>query len=291
MSLYINKKYLFIIFCIILSILILPNIVFSWTYISENITSFSQALMALGQSIYLVTIKFSILKFSTIVRFDIIEELWQLFRDLVNIVIIVLFIWTAFTTVIEHAFDFQKKMLLWLIIASILNNFSAFFVSALIDVANAIVLIIVNLSLNAEFEFVGNLTEKITIATDADKSFLQFWVSFLNLLFAILFSITYLVLSFFLLSRFVSALLLIITSPFGLLGFLIKPAINEQKNTLNNILNDWHERWFGMLTSVFLIPIIGIFTLFISTSLSRSLISNFGDYCRQKSLGGFLVRL
>ena len=217
----------------------------------------AEAFFLVGKALFLKIIEWTILDFSTYWEGGLggtLERFWQMIRDVVNLLIVVLFILTAILTVFGE-FAFKRKILLGLLVAALFVNFSAFFTLALFDVSHALFAVIFNL-LDAELlssisPFGGYGSVLLDVNDDA------LW----NIVYAVtiaaislFLSLGFVWFSVILIERFILALFLVISSPLAVLGFFLQLSGGQSFGEMLNFYKFWKEKLiYTLVTPVFLI--------------------------------------
>ena len=106
-------------------------------------------ILGLFQFLFLWIIEFTILDFAKNWQdggyLSDFRVVWQVLRDFVNLIIVVFFVVTAvMTTFGENRFGFHRKGLLYLILAAVFVNFSAFFTLLFIDLSHILFMLFFN---------------------------------------------------------------------------------------------------------------------------------------------------
>ena len=198
-----------------------------------------------------------------------IELAWKLFRDLGNIVILFVLLFSAIGIIFRTDNIVPRKTLGKVIIAAFLINFSLFFTKAIIDVSNVFTFTIHNeiqkisetnddnLVIGVAGSFMNGL-DPITIYRSFQKEaalgkpveshiFQQMIFGTIVLLVA---TFVFLVMAAMLLIRFVILLFLLVTSPIGFVGGLI-PKLQKYST-------DW---WNALLGQAMFAPVLMLFIL------------------------------
>jgi hypothetical protein len=214
---------------------------------------------------------------------DAIDQTWRIFRDLANIGFVFVLLYVAITFILSADSSGTKKMLSNTIIAAFLVNFSFFFAALVVDVSNQMAV-----AVNDKIEemigddtissFIAKKTEiqsttkslgvtqnnvdsqdeggsqsleevsqQVPMESDA---FIQWGTSMvLTVILHLVLSIVFLIGAFMFVSRTLTIILLLITSPIGFVGRVLPSTSKLGK--------DWWESLFG---NAFALP---VFLLFI----------------------------
>ena len=215
-------------------------------------------IFEIGKGMFLQSIKWTILEFSTYWDGAFganLKNFWQLIRDVVNLTIVVLFVLTAILFIFGRNFKSDIKILLFLLAAALLVNFSAFFTLALFDISHALFGAIFNL-------FDATAVSNLSPFSEYGKEFLDIdpdaigWNIFYPLV--ILVTSVFLFMGFFwfciiLLERFIIAFFLIISSPIAVLGFFLSLGGGKSFATLSEF---YTKHWRAHLVRVLLTPVL-----------------------------------
>lgn len=208
-----------------------------------------------------------------------IQIAWRIMRDLANLAIIGGLIATAIGTILHLAAINAQKLLVRLIIAALLVNFSFFFAGAVIDSSNFLATAIYKATISTE-----NCRESCTIVSRFDrvirtnnhniaayladekvgdiKQDSQWMAIVQDLLAIVVIGITifvFLSAITLLLGRFVALILILITSPIGIAGLAI-PQINRYAK----------EWWEALFSQAFFAPVYFLLVGFSLTILDNS---------------------
>lgn len=208
-----------------------------------------------------------------------IQIAWRIMRDLANLAIIGGLIATAIGTILHLATINAQKLLVRLIIAALLVNFSFFFAGAIIDSSNFLATTIYKATISTE-----SCGENCTIIDRFDKiiktnnhniaAYLNEekidgiqqdsqWMAVLqNILTIVTIGITifiFLSATALLLGRFVALILILISSPIGIAGLAI-PQINKYAK----------EWWEALFSQAFFAPVYFLLLGFSFTILENS---------------------
>ncbi|TAK58498.1 hypothetical protein EPO14_04115 [Patescibacteria group bacterium] len=210
-----------------------------------------------------------------------IQIAWRIMRDLANLAIIGGLIATAIGTILHLATINAQKLLVRLIIAALLVNFSFFFAGAIIDSSNFLATTIYRATIQTErcaeactivdrFERViqsphKNLAEYLQGRVEGLRGGEQDsqWMGVLqDILSVVLIAVTifvFLSAASLLLGRFVALILILITSPIGIAGMAI-PQISKYAK----------EWWEALFSQAFFAPVYFLLVGFSLTILDNS---------------------
>lgn len=222
-------------------------------------------------------VRFSVVKMGWVMsELPGLETVWLMARDATNLIFIFMLIYTGILMIIDanllqkRGMLNYRRMLVMLVVAALLVNFSLFFTRAAVDISNVVATKLYSLSNQQSLSVVlMNSMSAVKIATNNslpkfDQAALTIESSkelanttsafgegvgmFLRGVFGgiilIVAGLSFLAISFFLLLRFVLVLYLLLTSPFYFAG-LVWP-------TIRNIFGDWLKT----LVSQCLFPIV-----------------------------------
>ena len=226
-----------------------------------------EMLLGLFQWLFLMVIKVTILDFATQWEGDGalsgFRVVWQILRDFVNLVIVVVFVLTAMMTTIDNGrFGFHRKGLLYLIGAAIFVNFSAFVTLLVIDISHITFLLFFNsidaTSWGSMSPFQGYST---VLGKVADPTF-NLIVALITIVVNWFIILGILYFCIILIERYVIAMFLVLLSPFAMLGFFTSMSGG---NKLVSKFSGFYESWVKKLGYVFTMPVILIlgFTLLL----------------------------
>lgn len=211
-----------------------------------------------------------------------IKIAWRIMRDLANLAIIGGLIATAIGTILHLATINAQKLLVRLIIAALLVNFSFFFAGAVIDSSNFLATAIYNATIHTEkcgesCNIVDRFESVIRSPHPDLKTYLDGKVKgffsfegvgtgmlgvFQDILTLVLIAVTifvFLSAISLLLGRFVALILILITSPIGIAGLAIPQ--------LNKYAKEW---WEALFSQAFFAPVYFLLVGFSLTILDNS---------------------
>ena len=223
-----------------------------------------------GKALFLKIIEWTILDFSTYWEGGIgdnLEYSWQMVRDVVNLLIVVLFIVTAILTVFGE-FAFKRKILLGLLVAALFVNFSAFFTLALFDISHALFVAIFTLldaqTLSSLSPFSGYDSSLTQIRDGATWNI--FYALVITVISLFLF-LGFLWFSVILIERFIVSLFLVVLSPLAVLGFFLK-RLGDGKSF--GVLIRFSDFWENKLFHTLVTPVVLIFGFMLLMELFLS---------------------
>ena len=201
-----------------------------------------------------------------------IELAWRLFRDLGNVVILFVLLFSSIGIILRTDVLVPRGTLAKIIIAAFLINFSLFFTKVIIDISN-----VFTFTIHQQIEEIGEQTSEDTIAIGVAGAFMKglapqriikdidealktangaqismniIQQSILGSVVILVATFVFLVMAAMLLVRFVILLLLLITSPIGVVGGLIPKLATYSKQ--------W---WSTLIGQAMFAPILMLFML------------------------------
>ena len=255
------------------------------TYISGFILDMGSYLVAGGSIVFTYVVEYTIFDFGKFwgpgsATSVTLESFWKILRDIGNLIIALLFLYTAFLTLVGN-FVFRGKILVFLLLAALLINFSAFITLALFDLSNLIF---------ATFYFILNPPVQDAFFIEGffkDLLFKNNGTSLVSGGFLFFASITLFVASFFIFAgllyfslilaeRFIIALLLVLSSPLAVIGFMLSLS-GGANNSFFTLLTTFYDKWKNRLQYTFLTPITLIFGLTFIFAIFTSIIEPIKD--------------
>ena len=255
----------------------IPQVVFA-VGVGEGITKVVNAvvgglmkglewILGLFQFLFLQVIEFTILDFAKnwneggfLSDFRVV---WQVLRDFVNLIIIVFFIVTAMMTSLgEGQFGFHRKALLYLILAAVFVNFSAFFTLLIIDISHILFMLFFNALDASSWGSFSPFSGYSVVLGDVSTG-----------MFNIIFGLIAIVVNWFivlgilyfciiLIERYIIAMFLVLLSPLAALGFFASMSGgNPLASKFIGVYTWWKER-LGYIFSMPVVLILG-FTLLL----------------------------
>ena len=240
-----------------------------------------------GNAVFQFALEFTVLKFDESVNGFLVAGdgggfitiIWNMLRDIINLFIALLFILNATTMALGFNFSHRVKLLWFLLLAGLLNNFSAFIAFVMIDLANLIVL-----SLYSSITYDTNIFNLLTSDTFTNlflKIDSPIWGSFFAL-FMLIFSfglmLVFLLLGFGFLERYLYMILFMILSPVILFGLILKHAGAGDGPTsfVTKPITELYDKWIGKILphQLFLYPIVIMFALLIGYNLLENSLGN-----------------
>ena len=258
------------------------------TIISGLILDMGSYLIAGGSIIFTYVVEYTIFDFgkfwdSDSATLNTLESFWKILRDVGNLIIALLFLYTAFLTLVGN-FVFRGRILVFLLLAALLINFSAFITLALFDLSNLIF---------ATFYFILNPPVQDAFFIESffkDLLFQEGGNSIVPGGFLIFASLTLFVTSFFIFAglfyfslilaeRFVIALLLVLSSPLAVIGFMLSLS-GSADNSFSTLLTAFYDKWKTRLQYTFLTPITLIFGLTFIFAIFTSIVEPIENMAR-----------
>ena len=201
--------------------------------------------------------------------------LWQLFRDLINFFIAVLFIFAAVRTILGDWAQ-GKKLLLILLGAALFVNFSAFLVLLLFDASHIILITLFNaLNFNVLLEQINTVVPDSSEETGA--GFTYFILGTVNGVVGFFTGIGFFWFSIILIERFIVAFLLVITSPLAAIGVFAKYLDLKGASFINSFIQNPYKVWLENLNRALISPILLMFGLFLATQAYTYVITSVDD--------------
>lgn len=261
----------------------MDTVVSTFSRVTELFSNPSVALLRLIVDGFDFALHLSVVEFSKLADITFVQEAWTISRDLANMFFIFILLYIAIATIFQVGGVDTKKMLIRVIIVALLVNFSAFGTKVLIDASNIIALgfynqiqvdtnddgykdiasVIVEESripswlptpnfLKDAFDGLADAfevatTEKTLVDLGFEK--IGYYVLLIILAFT-LFTVAYLFMI-----RALVLMILIITSPFALLGTIINP------------LKGITTSWMGQIKSHLIWAPVFMFFLFLSIKM------------------------
>jgi hypothetical protein len=157
---------------------------------------------------------------------EAIRETWGLVRDILNMFIIMILLFSAFATVFQYSKYNYKSILMWLVIMTLLVNFSYPITLFVIDFSNSLMYTILQYTFKSAPSFsmitaAGGPFAEITKYIDYtsgrnDKSELLMMIIFIFIL-----AMTILAIAIILLIRTIALAIIIVLSPIGFIGKIV----------------------------------------------------------------------
>ena len=277
----------------VLCAIFVPQVVFA-VDIVEGITRVVNTVVGLGmelmelilglfQYLFLKVIGFTILNFadhwsSTGLLSDF-KVVWQVLRDFVNLVIVVLFVLTAMMTAFgegKEGFGFHRKSLIYLIAAAVFVNFSAFFTLLIIDVSHILFMLFFNAldasSWGSFSPFSGYSVVLGQVGGNAGLFNLIVGIIAIVVNWFIILGILYFCI--ILIERYIIAVALVVLSPLAALGFF---AEMSGGNPLASKFVGIYTGWKKKLDYVFSMPVVLILGFTLLLVLFRGALDNAVD--------------
>lgn len=199
----------------------------------------------------------------TIMNNDTIYKVWQVVRDMLNVLFIMTLLFSAFATVFQIDKYNYRKILLNLVIMALLVNFSYPITRFIIDVSNVIMYFFVNTLLNSgtttgegailNYSGIGDIVGNAKVGDST-----LYLISAIVFLFIL--AITILIIGVLLLIRVVALTILIIFSPIGYVGTII-PGSDLAKAA--------HQWWSSLMNYSFFGPIM-VFLIYVAIKMMEA---------------------
>ena len=224
-------------------------------------------ILGLFQFLFLQVIEFTILDFAKnwndggfLSDFRVV---WQVLRDLVNLIIVVLFVITAMMTSLgKEQFGFHRKGLLHLIAAAVFVNFSAFFTLLVIDISHILFMLFFNALDASSWGSFSPFSGYSVVLGDVSTGMFNLILGVIAIVvnWFILLGILYFCI--ILIERYIIAMFLVLLSPLAALGFF---ASMSGGNPLASKFIGIYTQWKEKLGYVFSMPVVLIlgFTLLL----------------------------
>ncbi len=252
------------------------------TFLANIILSLVGSLLTLAGILLNGAVEITVIKMSAFVNHTpAITTAWTVIRDVSNIIILFILLFSAIGTILRTDQLVPKSSLAKIIIAALLINFSMFFTKVIIDVSNVATLAIYNEISSADATRPANLEDaQLYGISGAFMQGLQLQTSYkkilaesknpnfeTHILQQMIFGIIIILIATFvllmaaimLIVRFGVLIMLLITSPIGLVGGLI-PKMAKYKDL-------W---WSTLLGQAFFAPVFMLFLL-ISVAIIKSI--------------------
>lgn len=209
-----------------------------------------------------------------------IKTSWEIIRDLINMLFIFGLLYISIQTIISGIGSKTRSLLVGLISAAVLINFSYLFSTILIDVSNYLTVEIHeklgtcgngnsisycfsdNLKLNTAHDPTKNGYASVALSNskkDLPDDISELVSIFTSSLFMTILAFVFLSIAIMLVIRFISLIFLLITSPVMFLGWVLPNFASISK------------RWFDTLTSNLLFPPLAFLFLLITLSIAGGL--------------------
>ena len=224
-------------------------------------------ILGLFQFLFLEVIEFTILNFAKnwndggfLSDFRVV---WQVLRDFVNLVIVVFFVITAMMTSFgEGQFGFHRKGLLYLILAAVFVNFSAFFTLLIIDISHILFMLFFNALDASSWGSFSPFSGYSVVLGDVATGMLNLIVGVIAIVVNWFIILGILYFCIILIERYIIAMFLVLLSPLAALGFF---ASISGGNPLASKFIGVYTQWKEKLGYVFSMPVVLIlgFTLLL----------------------------
>ena len=224
-------------------------------------------ILGLFQYLFLEIIKFTILDFAKNWQdggfLSDFRVVWQVLRDFVNLIIVVFFVITAVMTVFgDNRFGFHKKGLLFLILAAVFVNFSAFFTLLFIDLSHILFMLFFNALDASSWGSFSPFSGYSVVLGDVGTGMFNIIVGVIAAVVNWFIILGILYFCIILIERYIIAMFLVLLSPLAALGFFTSIAGG---NPLAKKFSGIWEQWWERLGYVFTMPVVLIlgFTLLL----------------------------
>ncbi len=99
--------------------------------------NFSSLFLSISGQLFNFVVVQTVVQMNELIRDDIVEQGWVLFRDIINILFIFVLIYAAIRTILKGTSD-TGKTVVTVIVVAVLINFSLFFTKVIIDISNTL---------------------------------------------------------------------------------------------------------------------------------------------------------
>lgn len=212
--------------------------------------------------------------FGSMVDADIVDKVlngqsvystWKIIRDFLNILFILVLLFSAFSTVFQVEKYNYKKVLLTLVLMALLVNFSFPITRFIIDISNSLMYTLLNQYfaqyMNSGSSIFGALADKSqlsTILTPPGDASIPYLIS--AIVFVFILAITFLAIGVLLVIRLVALAILIIFSPLAFVGSIVPGYLSSKAG----------EWWDNLFKYSFFGPIM-IFMIYVATVMTTEL--------------------
>ena len=225
-----------------------------------------EVILQLFQFLFLEVIKFTILDFAKQWDDGLLSgfrTVWQILRDFVNLAIVIIFIVTAMMTSLgEGRFGFHRKSLIYLILAAVFVNFSAFFTLLIIDISHIAFMLFFNAIDTTSWGSISPFAGYSEVLGEVASPMFNFIVALIAIVVTWFIILGILRICVILIERYIIAMFLVLLSPLAVLGFF---AGLSGGNKLVSKFADFHKSWSERLGYAFVTPVVLIlgFTLLL----------------------------
>lgn len=221
---------------------------------------------------------------------------WAVIRDLVNISFIFILLYTAIQAILNNTTGQIKQIIVGVVIAAVLINFSLFFTKIIIDGSNLVTLtfqksmtancegklsfcVMQNLGLPTTYKAEGGLVQTVDGYNDKvlDGVGNEIWktiiLSFGSSIFFLITAFIFLAASVMFVMRFVTIVFLLIFSPLAVIGSIL-PKLSQKK-----------DEWWSTLTEQAIFPALFMLLMWVVLTILGSP----GFITREGSISGALI--
>lgn len=221
---------------------------------------------------------------------------WAVIRDLVNISFIFILLYTAIQAILNNTTGQIKQIIVGVVIAAVLINFSLFFTKIIIDGSNLVTLtfqksmtancegklsfcVMQNLGLPTTYKAEGGLVQTVDGYNDKvlDGVGNEIWktiiLSFGSSIFFLITAFIFLAASVMFVIRFVTIVFLLIFSPLAVIGSIL-PKLSQKK-----------DEWWSTLTEQAIFPALFMLLMWVVLTILGSP----GFITREGSISGALI--
>ena len=224
-------------------------------------------ILGLFQLLFLQVVEFTILNFAANWQeggyLSDFRVVWQVLRDFVNLVIVVLFVLTAMMTAFGNGlFGFRHKSLVYLIGAAIFVNFSAFFTLFILDISHILFMLFFNALDATSWGSLSPFSGYTEILGDVGTGVFNLVLFIIAIVVTWFIILGILYFCIILIERYVIAMFLVLLSPIAALGFFTSLSGG---NPLASKFSGFYGQWKDKLGYVFSMPVVLIlgFTLLL----------------------------
>lgn len=220
---------------------------------------------------------------ANIKKFAGINTVWELVRDLINIVFIFILIWEGIKMIIGlSSTDYVKKFIGFLVLASLLVNFSLFFTKVMVDASNAVTIGLYNAISTQETSAVpiednenmkvGNLAGQYMKSLGLTNFYSgatfqgtiggsnqgQFIILILGSVLFVITAFVFFAVSMLFIIRYITVLVLLMLSPVAFMGMALQP------------IKGYSNEWWNSLRGQLIFPPVYMFMNFVVLTLISS---------------------
>ena len=242
------------------SIAEIANSFFGW--LADSV---ARPLFGMARTLFLASFKFTIIEFGgywegkgNLVG---LGPIWTMFRDIVNVLIVLLFIISSVITVLgESTFSVNRsKTLIMLIAAAVFVNFSGFIAFLLIDLSHVLLVVfadqIFNPSALVQLDVFAEEMKIMLGLSGARGDELSLMFSMSRLVNYVFLMFSFIAFSLVLLERFLIAIFLILLSPIASLGLFVKQT-GLGNIGLGSFFTKAFDAWWKKFSQIVFTPIV-----------------------------------